>query len=94
MDGHAAVAQRLAISSPVLVMLSGRTRIQAEWSEELMGLDAVIDVEETARSALRLGRRTAVFRYPGAIHDIFLSGRAVRQEAYDDVVLWLSLYPG
>ena len=92
--GHAAVAQRLALSSPVLVMLSGRTRIQAEWSEELMGLDAVIDVEETARSALRLGRRTAVFRYPGAIHDIFLSRRAVRQEAYDDLVLWLSLYPG
>ena len=24
--------------SPVLVMLSGRTGIQAEWSEELMGL--------------------------------------------------------
>jgi alpha-beta hydrolase superfamily lysophospholipase len=92
--GHAAVAQRLDIGSPVLVMLSGRTRIQAEWSEELMGLDAVIDVEETARSALRLGRRTAVFRYPGAIHDVFLSRRAVRQEAYDDLVLWLSLYPG
>ena len=92
--GHAAVARRLDITSPVLVMLSGRTRIQAEWSQELMELDAVIDVEETARSALRLGRRAAVFRYPGAIHDVFLSRRAVRQEAYDDLVLWLSLYPG
>ncbi|AOT04628.1 alpha/beta hydrolase [Arthrobacter sp. U41] len=94
MAGHAAVAQRLDIKSPVLVMLSGRTRIQAEWSEELMGLDAVIDVEETARSALGLGRRAAVFRYPGALHDVFLSRRAVRREAYDDLVLWLSLYPG
>lgn len=94
LDGHAAVARRLDITSPVLVMLSGRTRIQAEWSEELMGLDAVIDVEETAHSALRLGRRAAVFRYPGAIHDLFLSRRPVRQEAYDDLVLWLSLYPG
>ena len=92
--GHAAVAQRLGISSPVLVMLSGCTRIQAEWSAELMDLDAVIDVEETARSALRLGRRAAVFRYPGALHDLFLSRRTVRQEAYDDLVLWLSLYPG
>lgn len=91
--GHAAVQRRLNITSPVLVMLSGRTRIQAEWSEELMELDAVIDVDETARRALGLGRRAAVFRYPGALHDIFLSRPEVRQEAYDDLLLWLSLYP-
>lgn len=92
--GHATVARRLNITAPVLVMLSGRTRIQAEWSEDLMGLDAVIDVEETARSALRLGRRAAVFRYPGALHDVFLSRRTVRQEAYEDLARWLSLIPG
>jgi len=92
--GHAAVQRKLDIASPVLVMLSGRTRIQTEWSEGLMDLDAVIDVEETARRALGLGRRTAVFRYPGAIHDVFLSRPAVRREAYADLLLWLSLYPG
>jgi alpha-beta hydrolase superfamily lysophospholipase len=59
-----------------------------------MDLDAVIDVEETARRALGLGRRIAVFRYPGAIHDVFLSRPAVRREAYADLLLWLSLYPG
>ncbi|WP_441417754.1 alpha/beta hydrolase [Arthrobacter sp. YAF16] len=92
--GHAAVQRRLDITSPVLVMLSGRTHVQAEWSDVLMDVDAVIDVEETARRALGLGRRAAVFRYPGAIHDVFLSRRTVRQEAYDDLLLWLSLYPG
>ena len=92
--GHSAVERRLDIGAPVLVMLSDRTRIQAEWSEELMRVDAVIDVEQTARRALGLGRRTAVFRYPGAIHDIFLSRREVRQEAYRDLVAWLHSYPG
>jgi len=92
--GHAAVERRLDIGAPVLVMLSDRTRIQAEWSEELMRVDAVIDVEQTARRALGLGRRTAVFRYPGAIHDVFLSRREVRQEAYRDLVAWLHSYPG
>ncbi|WP_427131463.1 hypothetical protein [Pseudarthrobacter sp. S9] len=85
--------RRLQIREPVLVMLSGRTRIQGEWSEEMMHLDAVIDVDETARRALGLGRRTSVFRYPGAIHDVFLSRRAVRQEAYEDLVLWLRSHP-
>ena len=54
--GHSAVERRLDIGAPVLVMLSDRTRIQAEWSEELMRVDAVIDVEQTARRALGLGR--------------------------------------
>ncbi|ABK03603.1 conserved hypothetical protein [Arthrobacter sp. FB24] len=92
--GHAAVERRLDIAKPVLVMLSDRTRIQAEWSEELMIADAVIDVEQTARRVLGLGRRTSVFRYPRAIHDVFLSRREVRQEAYRDLVDWLSSHPG
>ena len=91
--GHALVEAKLHIQEPVLVLLAGRTRIQAEWTEELMGVDAVIDVEETARRALGLGRRTAIFRYPGAIHDIFLSRSAIRHEAYQDVVHWLRAYP-
>ncbi|MBT8162355.1 MULTISPECIES: alpha/beta hydrolase [Arthrobacter] len=91
--GHAAVERKLNIDAPVLVLLSGRTRIQAEWSAELMRVDAVIDVEQTARRALGLGRRTAVFRYPGALHDVFLSRRTVRQQAYRDVAIWLASYP-
>ena len=92
--GHAAVGLKLDIDAPVLVMLSGRTRIQGEWTAELMRVDAVIDVEETARRALGLGRRTAVFRYPGALHDVFLSRRIVRQQAYRDLAIWLESYPG
>lgn len=91
--GHAAVARGLDISAPVLVLLSDRTRIQAEWTEDLMHVDAVIDVEETAGRALRLGRRVAVFRYPGAIHDVFLSQRKIREEAYRDVAGWAQSYP-
>lgn len=91
--GHAAVERRLDIRAPTLVMLSDRTRIQIEWSAELMEADAVIDVEETANRALRLGRRVAVFRYPGAIHDVFLSRRLVREEAYRDLAAWLRGYP-
>lgn len=91
--GHAAVERKLSIDAPVLVLLSGRTRIQGEWTPDLMRADAVIDVEETARRSLGLGRRTAVFRYPGALHDIFLSRRTVRQQAYRDVAAWLAAYP-
>jgi alpha-beta hydrolase superfamily lysophospholipase len=91
--GHTAVARGLDIAVPVLVMLSDRTRIQPEWSEELMHADAVIDVEETASRALRLGSKVTVFRYPGAIHDVFLSQQRIRQAAYRDVACWVASYP-
>ena len=34
--GHAAVERKLNIDAPVLVLLSGSTRIQAEWTADLM----------------------------------------------------------
>jgi hypothetical protein len=34
----------------------------------------------------------AVFRYPGAIHDVFLSRRGVREEACRDLAAWLRAY--
>ncbi|ACL39934.1 alpha/beta hydrolase fold protein [Pseudarthrobacter chlorophenolicus A6] len=91
--GHAAVERRLHIQAPVLVMLSERTHIQIEWSADLMEADAVINVEETAGRSLRLGRRVSVFRYPGALHDIFLSRRGVREEACRDLAAWLMAVP-
>ncbi|WP_045731405.1 alpha/beta hydrolase [Pseudarthrobacter chlorophenolicus] len=91
--GHAAVERRLHIQAPVLVMLSEHTRIQIEWSADLMEADAVINVEETAGRSLRLGRRVSVFRYPGALHDIFLSRPGVRAEAYRDLAAWLMAVP-
>jgi alpha-beta hydrolase superfamily lysophospholipase len=93
MAGHAVVEKRLHVNAPTLVLLSERTRIQLDWSAELMEADAVINVEETAARALRLGRRVAVFRYPGALHDVFLSRRMVREEAYRDLAAWLRGYP-
>jgi alpha-beta hydrolase superfamily lysophospholipase len=91
--GHAAVERRLHIREPVLVMLSDRTRIQIEWSADMMEADAVINVEETAGRALRLGRRVSVYRYPGALHDVFLSRRAVRVEATRDLAAWVECFP-
>jgi alpha-beta hydrolase superfamily lysophospholipase len=93
MAGHAAVERRLHIREPVLVMLSDRTRIQIEWSADMMEADAVINVEETAGRALRLGRRVSVYRYPGALHDVFLSRRAVRDEATRDLAAWVERFP-
>ncbi|MFJ3957794.1 alpha/beta hydrolase [Arthrobacter sp. NPDC090010] len=89
MNGHSRVQHGLNIDAPVLVMLSERSKIQTDYTEELKTLDAVIDVHETAKRALGLSRRVAVFRYRGAIHDIFMSARDVREQAYKECMDWL-----
>ncbi|MDP5226005.1 MULTISPECIES: alpha/beta hydrolase [Arthrobacter] len=89
MNGHSRVQRGLDIDAPVLVLLSQRSKIQAEYTDELKTLDAVIDVHETAKRALGLSRKVAVFRYKGAIHDIFMSARDVREQAYKECMDWL-----
>lgn len=87
--GHAVVARGLKIAEPICVLLSARSKIQAVYSEEMSGVDAVIDVNVIARRSLHLGRRVSVFRYDGALHDVFLSKKPVRDIALKELQEWL-----
>ncbi len=71
------------------MLLSRRIIIQADWSPEMMEVDAVIDVNEMARLGLKIGRRVMVKRYTGALHDVMLSAAPVRQMIYADLSDWM-----
>ncbi|QCR20501.1 alpha/beta hydrolase [Agrococcus sp. SGAir0287] len=87
--GHAQVAAGLAIEVPVLVLLSTRSILPTRWSEALTGADTVIAVDPVARAALHLGRSVTIERIDGALHDVFLSRRAARTDAYARLERWL-----
>nr|WP_284501109.1 alpha/beta hydrolase [Bowdeniella massiliensis] len=90
--GHAAVAEGLDISCPVLVMTSGATDFSLSWSEALLGSDTVLDVKEIGLAALKLGPLVTVARFEGAIHDVFLSREDVRAFASGELRRWLGAY--
>lgn len=92
LNGHAQVAKGLHIDVPILMLLSERTLIQADWSEEMMGVDAVIDVHVMAKLGLQIGRRVMVNRFDGALHDVFLSRPSVRKLAYAELGDWMRSY--
>ena len=83
LDGHAAVSRGLGIGIPVGVLLSARSAFPGRWSEELTRADTVLDVDEVAKAALKLGPSVTVERIDGALHDVFLSAEAPRALAYD-----------
>lgn len=87
--GHATVAKGLGIPAPICVLLSARSMAPTRWSDALTRVDTVLAVDEIARAALRLGPSVTIERIDGALHDVFLSRREAREEAYARLARWV-----
>jgi alpha-beta hydrolase superfamily lysophospholipase len=88
--GHAKVAAGLSIEAPVCVLLSARTALPTRWADDLVAADSVLVVDDIARASLRLGAEVTVHRIDGALHDVFLSRRDARADAYRRLDRWLT----
>lgn len=89
LEGHTRVAAGLDITVPIMVLLSARSITPMRWTHELTEVDSVLDVEAVAKSALRLGSSVTVERVDGALHDVFMSGEAAREDAYARLERWI-----
>ncbi|MEJ1088588.1 alpha/beta hydrolase [Microbacterium sp. Mu-80] len=87
--GHAAVSRGLGITVPTCVLLSQRSVVPTRWSPELTRADSVLVVDDIARAAVKLGSSVTVERIDGALHDVFLSARDARDEAYVRLGRWV-----
>lgn len=90
LKGHSQVEDGLGIDAPVCVMLSAHSQFGLNWHEDMVRADTVIEVEGTAQAALHLGPTVTIERIDGALHDIFLSERSVRAEAYARLDRWVT----
>lgn len=88
--GHRTVAAGLGIPSPICVLLSARSAFLTRWGEELTASDTVLVVDDIAQRALKLGPSVTVERIDGALHDVFLSRKAARDEAYQRLDRWVT----
>jgi alpha-beta hydrolase superfamily lysophospholipase len=88
--GHRRLHRGIDIGAPVLVLASQRTSFTEEWSDDVAACDIVLDVEQIAGWSHRLGSHVTIARLDGAIHDVFLSGKDIREEAFDISRRWLA----
>ena len=84
------VSRGLKIDIPTLVLLSGTSLLTPTWTEGMRGADTAIDVEAVAHRAPDLGSNVTIRRLNGALHDVVLSSRQVRDEAYTSIRTWLT----
>ena len=87
--GHAAVHRGIEVGAPALVLASDVSAAVREWDDVATRSDIVLDVQQIARWAPRLGSRVTLSRIEGALHDVYLSARPVRERAYDVTLRWL-----
>ncbi|HCS61986.1 MAG TPA: alpha/beta hydrolase [Microbacterium sp.] len=90
MAGHRAVSEGLRLTVPVCVLLSARSALPTRWSDELTSADTVLVIDYIARAALKLGSSVTVERIDGALHDVFLSRKEARDEAYARLDRWVT----
>ena len=92
LQGHQRVAGGLGLAVPILVMCSTRTDFSRRFHEGLRLADVVLDVEQIVSRATRLGRHVTIVRFEGAMHDVLLSGPAVREQVLAEMSRWLTAY--
>lgn len=90
--GHATVAKGLGITEPVLTLLSDKSMLVPRWHPEMMRSDVAIDVDIVAARARNLGNVMTLVRIPGAMHDVVLSQRPARDQAFAAITQWLRAY--
>ena len=92
MNGHSAISAGLAIDVPILVGISARSDFARKWSDDLLEVDTVLDVEQLASRAHRLGRHVTLVKFDGALHDLALSRPEIRDQWFAEIRRWLASY--
>lgn len=87
-------AQKLAKSGmqivpPVLVMHSSCSAKEKEWGEEYTRCDGVLDVEDIRNYGAHLGPDVRLVQIQDGLHDLYLSRKDVRDNAYQVTIEFL-----
>ncbi|MEZ3159275.1 hypothetical protein AB1K54_01875 [Microbacterium sp. BWT-B31] len=72
------------------LVLSARSTPPLSWRDTMTSTDSVLWVDQIAHAATRLGRFVTVARIDGAVHDVFLSSRSARDDAFEVFERWMT----
>ena len=87
-NGHDRVGAGLHIDCPVLMVISAKSSDPKEWDDEVMSTDLALDVDRLAARAPLLGWHVTLVRLQGALHDVSLSRKDVRDRFFDEIRRW------
>ena len=92
--GHARVHRGLDLHVPVLVLTSGASGHPKTWDESCTSTDLVLDVLQIRKWAHKLSSHVTLVKVEGALHDVTMSRKEVREHAFAQVTRWHDAYVG
>lgn len=82
MKAQSRVHSKLDIKAPVLVLHSDCSTKSEEWNDDYLRCDGVLNVEQIEEWAPNLGEQVKTQTIVGGLHDLYLSRKEVRDNAY------------
>ena len=84
------IQRKSRLTCPVLVLSSDKSAVETmDWDEAFRTSDVVLDVNDIQGYGAKLGTNVTLRSIPNGIHDLILSPRAARDEAYRVIFDWL-----
>lgn len=78
------------IKVPVLLLHSHRSLKMTKFEEAAHSADIVLNVEHMKKIGPKLGENVTLIEIQNGMHDLFLSKKAVRENAFEELFQWLS----
>ncbi|MFI6762353.1 alpha/beta hydrolase [Micromonospora sp. NPDC050417] len=91
-QGQRRLQRGLDVRVPVLLAASTRSCRVNTWHESATLADSVLNVADMARWAPAIGRHVTLVRFDGGLHDLTLSGPAVRERVFSELDRWVGAF--
>jgi alpha-beta hydrolase superfamily lysophospholipase len=90
-QGHIRIANGITINTPILILHSLKSVYPKEWCDEMFESDAILSVKDIKeKSRLVDSPQKKVIAIEGAIHDLVLSRKTVRDKVFETIFEWLN----
>ncbi|MCC6412668.1 MAG: alpha/beta hydrolase [Saprospiraceae bacterium] len=88
-QGHETVHKGLTIGKPVLVLRSDNSVYNKKWNDNMLTGDAILNVEHIEEQSRKIKNNCTIKVVKNGMHDLILSPKPVRDEAYRMLFEWL-----
>jgi len=88
-QGQKKVWKGVELKKPLLIMHPAESVSGSKWNEKFKHADLVVNVKDISRHAHKIKGDCRIVSIDGAVHDVMLSSRPVREIAYNELFSWL-----
>lgn len=90
-QGHLKIAKGISVSKPILILHSSHSVYLSKWNKAIFEGDAILNVNDIIKKAKLIDSpHKEVIGFSGAMHDLVLSRKPVRDIVFNAVFVWLS----